>query len=199
MINMKATHLRVGEAVAINKAPSLMTIWGVMILLGGVAHQFLNLSIDTSLLVWGVLTVVGVIGQVVCMMHGLGKNFGAWIAVIALGWFFTLYIIKFDKGFNIQYVSELPAIWLMMLGIGYAATALQINRKFWILSAASFFLGQVMSFGSSGALQLDFFIEYDRLLFGLFAGVPLIIASLPQYYRPAQKKPAPPPAPAPQA
>jgi hypothetical protein len=193
MINMKATHLRVSEALHINKAPSLMAIWGVMLLLGGVAQQFLNLSVDTTLIVWGVLSLVGVVGQVVCMMHGLGKNFAAWIAVIVVGWFITLYIIKFDKGYNIEYLTDLPAIWLMLLGIGYGATALQVNRKFWMLAAASFFFGELMELGVHGVLQLDFFIEYSTLLFGIFAGVPLIIASLPQYYRPAPKKAAPAP------
>ncbi|HKP53925.1 MAG TPA: hypothetical protein VJ183_14895 [Chloroflexia bacterium] len=192
MINMKATHLRVSEALHINKAPSLMAIWGVMLVLGGVAQQFLSLSIDTTLIVWGVLSVIGVAGQVVCMTHGLGKNFAAWIAVIAVGWFFTLYIIKFDKGYNIQYLTDLPAIWLMLLGIGYAATAFQVNRKFWMLAAASFFLGELIEMGVYGVLQFqDFFVEYSTLLFGIFAGVPLIIASLPRFYRPAQKKPAP--------
>ena len=190
---MKATHLKVNEGLHVNKAPAMMAVWGVMLLLGGVIQQFLNLSADMMLIIWGVLSLIGIAGQVVCLVNGLSKNFGVWIGVIVVGWLITLYILKFDKGFNIQYAADLPAIWLGLLGIGYWWTALQVNRRFWYLSAASFAFGEFMELCVRGVFQGfgDFIVSYDKLFFGLFAGVPLIIASLPQYYKPPKKKAAP--------
>lgn len=195
---MKATHLKVNEGLHINKAPSMMAVWGVMLFLGGVIQQFLKLSIDMMLVIWGVLSVIGIAGQIVCMVNGLGKNFGVWLGVIVVGWFITLYIIKFDKGFNIEYAADLPAIWLALLGIGYWWTALQVNRRFWYLAAASFAFGEFMELCLRGVFQGlgDFVVSYDKLFFGLFAGIPLVIAALPQYYKPPKKKTAPAAAPA---
>ncbi len=181
MINMKASHLRM------NKAPSLMGVWGIVILLGSIMHQFFGLRPDQVLLMWGLLTLLGIAGQAVCLMRGLEPNFGAWMAVIVVGWFVTLYVIKFDKGYNIEYAGDLPAIWLGLLGLGYVATAFQITRKFWILAAVSFAFGGLLELAARGILQIDFLVEYGPLLFGIFAGVPLIVASLPYFYRPEVK------------
>lgn len=186
MINMKSSHMR------LNKAPSLMGIWGIVILLGSIMHQFFELRLDYVLIMWGLMTLLGIAAQAVCLMRGLEQNFGVWLAVIVVGWFLTLYIIKFDKGYNIEFAGDLPGIWLGLMGVGYAITALQVTRKFWILAAVSFVTGALLELAARGILQVDFLVEYSTLLFGIFAGVPLIVASLPYFYRPEVKAaPAP--------
>ena len=189
MINLKSSHLR------INKAPTMMGVWGLLILLGSIMQQYFEIKIDYVLIMWGLATLLGIAAQAVCLVRGLGQNFGVWMGVIVVGWFLTLYIIKLDSGYNIEYVADLPAIWLALLGVGYAVTAYHVTKRFWILAGISFLFAIILELPARGIMAIDFLVENSTLLFGIFAGVPLIVASLPYFYRPEPKTAAVPPTP----
>ena len=177
--------------MTINKAPALMGSWGLAVLLASVMNQFFELSTNNSLLMWGLLTVLGIVGHSVCYLRGLGKNFAVWVGLITVGWLFTLYVFKWDNGANIALLADLPAAWLALIGVGYVATALQIDRRFFYLAGVHFAVAAVMELSARGIMPIDFVDEYAALIFGLTVSIPLFVASLPQFYHPRVRQPAP--------
>src|SRR5438067_2537987 len=193
MINMKAVTLR------IQKAAFMMAAWGILILAASVMTQFFELSADYVLLMWAGATVLGIVAQVYCLVNGLQANLTVWIVLIAIGWGFTLFVMKFDNGSHIDLYGDQAGVWLILMGLGYVATAFHVVKRFLILAVIHIVAGIVMELSARGKVPIDFLNTYSSLVFGLVAGVPLIIAGLPMWYRPAQAKssaPAPTPGPA---
>ena len=182
MINMKAVTLR------IQKAAFMMVAWGILILAASVMTQFFELSADYVLLMWAGATVLGILAQVYCLVNGLQANLTVWIVLIAIGWGFTLFVMKFDNGSHIDLYGDQAGVWLILMGLGYVATAFHVVKRFLILAAIHIVAGIVMELSARGIVPIDFLNTYSSLVFGLVAGVPLIIAGLPMWYRPAPAK-----------
>jgi hypothetical protein len=181
--------------VRINKAVFLMAGWGLLILLGSLINQFFDLpSPDYVLYLWGGVTLLGIACQAIAMVRGLGQNFAAWMVVIALGWVFTFYVIKFDNGAHIDLYGDLAGVWLILLGVGHLVTAYHVVRRFLLVGAIHIVAGILLELSARGIVTVDFLNAYSTLIFGIVAGGSLIVSSLPVWYRP--KKPVPSPAPA---
>jgi hypothetical protein len=194
MVNMKAVTLR------IQKGSFMMVAWGILLLAASVMTQFFELSADYVLWMWAGATLLGILAQMYCLVNGLQVNLIVWIVLIIIGWGFTLFVMKFDNGSHIDLYGDQAGVWLILMGLGYVATAFSVAKRFLILAAIHIVAGAVMELSARGIVPIDFLNAYSSLVFGLVAGVPLIIAGLPMWYRPpAQAKsgaPVPTPGPA---
>jgi hypothetical protein len=187
------------RVLRINKAVFLMACWGLLILLASTINQFFNVpSLDTILVMWAGVTVLGIAGQAVSLVRGLGLNFGTWLAVIAVGWAFTFYVVKFDNGAHNNLFGDLPGVWLLLIGIGHIATAFHVMRRFLAVAGVHFAVGLLMELSAHQVVSISLLDQYSVLVFGIVAGGSMIVAALPVWYRPAQRVPSPAPvAPAP--
>jgi hypothetical protein len=190
MINLDQRILR------INKAVFLMAGWGLLILLASVMNQFFDLpNPDYVLMLWGGVTVLGILCQTVALVRGLQLNFTVWLILIALGWAFTFYVVKFDNGAHIDLYGDLAGVWLILLGIGHLFTAFHVVKRFLLLGIIHILVGVALELSARGIVSVDFFDSYSTLIFGIVAGGSLIVGALPMWYRP--RKPATAQAPAP--
>jgi hypothetical protein len=183
---MKAVTLR------IQKAAFMMAVWGIVILAASIMTQFFELSANYVLLLWAGATVLGTVAQVFCLVNGLQQNLAAWLIAMAAGWAFTLFVMKFDNGSHIDLYGDLAGVWLIILGLGYVVTAFHVVKNFLALAAIHIVIGILMELSARGIVPIEFLDTYSSLVFGLVAGVPLIIAGLPMWYRPAQARSSPP-------
>jgi len=182
------------RVLRINKAVFLMAGWGLIILLASLINQFFNVpNFDTILVMWGVATALGITGQAICLVRGLGLNFGSWLAVIAAGWVFTLYVSKVDNGAHANLFGDLPGVWLILIGIGHVATAFHVARRFLALAAVHFAAGLLMELSAHQVVNIGLLNQYSVLAFGIVAGGSLIVGALPIWYRPRQPAPSPAP------
>jgi hypothetical protein len=189
------------RVLRIHKAMFLMAGWGLIILLASLINQFFDVpNFDTILVMWGVATALGIAGQAICMVRGLGRNFGSWLVVIAAGWAFTFYVSKFDNGAHASLFGDLPGAWLILIGVGHVATAFHVARRFLALAAVHFTAGLLMELSAHHVVRISLLDHYSVLAFGIVAGGSLMVAALPVWYRPGQTAPSPAPvAPAPAA
>src|SRR5437588_3177016 len=97
-------------------------------------------------------------------------NFTVWLILIAIGWAFTFYVIKFDNGAHIDLYGDLPGVWLILLGFGHLATAYHVDRRFLIMAAVAFAGGLLLELSARGVFQVGFLTANSSLLFGLIAG-----------------------------
>jgi hypothetical protein len=181
MFNMKELELN------IPKVSFLLASWGLLILLGGVINQWFNLSADFNLWLWGGITLLGVAAQLISMVRGMGLNLGFWLVLIIIGWLFTFYVIKFEGGAHIDLFGDLPGVWLILLGLGYIATAFQVDIRFLILAALHLVAGALLELSSRQIATIEILDTYSSLIFGLVGGVPLMVAALPVWI--ARKQP----------
>jgi hypothetical protein len=189
MVNLDQRMLR------INKAVFMMAGWGLLILLASFINQFFDLpSPDYVLLLWGGVTVLGIAGQAVSLVRGLGLNFTVWLVVMAIGWIFTLYVVKLDNGSHIDLYGDLAGVWLILLGIGHLATAFHVVKRFLLVGTIHIVAGLLVELSARGIVSVEFIDAYSTLIFGLIAGGSLIVGALPVWYRP--RKPVTSPAPA---
>lgn len=182
--------------VRIPKAIFLMGAWGLVLLLASVIDQVVAPGVDLLLWLWLGATLLGLGAQLVAMVHGLGRNFAAWIVVILAGWAFTLYVFKFDNGAHVDLFGDLPGVWLILLAAGYAATARQVHARFWLPAGLHLGVGLILELAAHGALPLGALGGYATLIFGLVTGVSLLVATLPMWYRSDAPAPQPDYAPA---
>jgi hypothetical protein len=117
----------------------------------------------------------------------------AWLVPIAAGWIFTFYVVKWDNGAHIDLYGDLAGVWLILLGLGYVATGLQVHRRFLILGALHLGVGVLLEISARQVLALPFLDTYSTLIFSLVAGLTALIGALPLWYRPAAPAPAPQP------
>jgi hypothetical protein len=191
MINLDQRMLR------INKAVFLMAGWGLLILLASAINQFFDLpNPDYVLMLWGGVTVLGIVCQAVALVRGLGMNFTVWLVLIGVGWVFTFYVVKFDNGAHIDLYGDLAGVWLILLGIGHLVTAFHVVKRFLWMGIIHIVVGIVLEVSARGIVTIDFIDSYSTLIFGIVAGGSLIVASLPIWYRPRKPATAPVPAPA---
>ena len=71
------------------------------------------------------------------------------------------------------------------------ATAYHVERHFLIFAALHIVVGVLMELSARGVMRIGFLDTYSTLIFGVVAGLPLLIAALPQWYRRRSRKPAP--------
>ncbi|MBN9387997.1 MAG: hypothetical protein J0I20_08110 [Chloroflexi bacterium] len=177
------------------KVTILLGSWGLLIFLGGVINQWFNLSADFTLLLWVGITVLGIAAQLVTMVKGLGFNLGIWAGLMVAGWLFTYYVVKFDNGAHIDLFGDLSGVWLVLLGIGYIATAFQVDKRFLIVAGVHLLVGALLELSSRQVVSITFLDTYSPLIFGLVGGIPLIVAALPVWLeKPEAKAPETPPA-----
>lgn len=175
-MNSQKTHF------VINKAAFQLAAWGLVILVAGALSQYFNLSADFLLWLWGGATVLGLVAQIGALVRGVGLNLGVWIAVLAAGWLFTFYVTKFDNGAHADLYPDLPGVWLILLGIGYIASAFQLDKRFFILAALHLVAGGLLELSARRIVAVDFLDANGALLLGLVGGLPLLIAALPFWY-----------------
>lgn len=185
MFNTRELELR------IPKVSFILAGWGLLIFLGGVINQWFNLSADFTLWLWAGITVLGVAAQVISMVRGMGLNLGIWLALIVIGWLFTYYVVKFDGGSHVDLFGDLPGVWLILLGLGYVATAFQVDKRFLILAALHLLVGFLMELSSRRVVTIEFLDSYSALIFGLVGGIPLMVAALPAWIPRPQTQPQP--------
>jgi hypothetical protein len=185
MFNMKELGLN------IPKVSFLLASWGLLILLGGVINQWFNLSADFTLLLWVGITILGIAAQLISMVRGLGLNLAVWIVLIIVGWLFTYYVVKFDGGSHIDLFGDLAGVWLILLGLGYVATAFQVDKRFLIVAALHLVVGALMELSSRQVASIGFLDTYSALLFGLVGGIPLMVAALPFWVKEEQPQKTP--------
>jgi hypothetical protein len=169
----------------INKAAFTLGAWGLLILLASLVNQFfIPPSLEAVYALWSAVTLLGILAQAICLARGLGTNFAVWIVVMVIGWLFT------HSGFY----ADIPGVWLILLGVGYVATAFQIHMRFMWLAGLHLAVGALMELAAHNIVSFPLLVSYASLVFGLVAGLPLVIGVLPVWYRPRQ--PAANPAPA---
>jgi len=183
------------RVLRMHKAVFLMAGWGLVILLASLINQFFNVpNFDTILVMWGAATLLGIAGQAFCLVRGLGLNFGSWLAVIAAGWVFTLYVSKLDNGAHGDLFGDLPGVWLILIGIGHVATAFHVARLFLLVASIHFVAGLLLELLAHQVISIGLLDQYSVLVFGTVAGGSMIVAALPLWYRPRQPAPSPAPA-----
>jgi hypothetical protein len=166
-----------------------------LLFLGGVINQWFNLSADFTLLLWVGITILGIAAQLITMVKGLGFNLGIWIALMVAGWIFTYYVVKFDNGAHIDLFGDMSGVWLILLGIGYIATAFQVDKRFLIVAGVHLLVGALLELSSRQVVSIEFLDSYSPLIFGLVGGIPLMVAALPVWLeKPTTEAPEIPPA-----
>jgi hypothetical protein len=168
---------QVSQKPKLSKLTIIMAGWGAVLLLGGVVNQYASLDIDTTFLLWGGLTILGVGAQLAGMVKGLGPNLTAWLGVMVLGWAFTFYVFKFDNGSHIDMFGDLAGVWLILLGIGYIATAFQVDKRFFAFAGLHIGVGVLLELSARQVITLEVLNSNAALIFGLVAGIPLMIAA----------------------
>jgi hypothetical protein len=176
MFNMKELQLN------IPKISFLLAGWGLLIFLGGIINQWFNLSADFILWIWAGVTILGLVAQLISMVRGMELNLGIWIALIIVGWLFTYYVVKFDGGAHIDLFGDLSGVWLILLGLGYIATAFQVDKRFLIVAGLHLAVGVLMELSSRRVISIEIFDTYSAFIFGLVGGLPLFVAALPVWF-----------------
>ena len=162
--------------LSLSRAGIVMIAWGLLILGAGVYNQYYFPSMEHILAVWGVVSVIGLAIQGLCEFRDQRTNFLAWVAVVVLGWAFTLYAIYAT---NYQYFGHISGVWLILLGLAYVPTALQIDRRYWIFAVLHFIVGSMMEQSAFKVLspELMRFLDTNApLIFGLVGGGSLLVA-----------------------
>lgn len=185
MFNNKDLHLN------IPKISFLLAGWGLLILLGGIINQWFNLSADFILWLWAGVTILGLAAQLISMVKGLELNLTIWIILIIIGWSFTFYVIKFDNGAHIDLFGDLTGVWLLLLGLGYIATAFQVDKRWLIVAGLHLAVGALVELSSRRVVSIEFIDTFSALIFGLVGGLPLIVAAFPVWFEKKQPQPAP--------
>lgn len=171
----------------IGKEVLVMAIWGIVMLAGGLIQQYGSLDLDSILIMWGILTLVGVAGQALAYVKGLGPNNIAWAVAIVLAWGFTFLALKANIQ-NADLYEDMPAVWFILLGIAFAFTGLQVDKRFYILAGIYAVLGIIMeislrfvSDASRSGSVFEFFAANAPLLMGVVGGGSLLVGAVVAY------------------
>jgi hypothetical protein len=154
----------------LSRAGILMAVWGVLILVAGVATQYYYPSIEAVLQWWAIVTVIGLAVQAACELRDQPLNFLAWVAAMAVGWVFTLWAVSPGVGL----FADLTPVWLILLGLAYIPTAFQIDRRYWLFAALHLALGALMELSVRGVFVVGFLNSYSSLILGLVGGGSMI-------------------------
>jgi hypothetical protein len=183
MLNMNANSLN------IPKVSFMLAGWGLVILLGGIINQWFGLNADATLWLWAGVSLLGLLAQLAAMVRGLGLNLVAWLAAIAIGWGFTYYVTKFDGGSHADLYGDLAGVWLILLGLGYVATAFQVDKRFLALAGLHLLVGALMELSIHQIVPVEVLDSYAALVFGVVGGLPLLAAGLLELPRVARVAP----------
>ena len=166
--------------IRVPKARLILAGWGLPILLAGMITQWFDLpNPNYALLLWAGVSLLGVAAQVVGLVRGLGPNLGLWLLLIFIGWAFTLYVVTLDNGTHIALYGDVPGVWLALLGVGYLATAFQVDKRFLAVAALHFGGAIALEAVARGSISVDFLADNGPLLFGLIGGLSPLVAALP--------------------
>jgi hypothetical protein len=160
----------------------ILVPWGVALLIGGIIHQNMgNPTPAKFLLVWAIVTFVGLAGHALGLCRGLELNFLVWVVAIALAWVFTFFVFQVyePKGPNdpILY-SDMGAVWLGLMGIAFIFTAFQVNRLFWLIAIPHLVIALGMELSARSIIKNDFLDANQPLLVALIDGGLTLIAGI---------------------
>jgi hypothetical protein len=151
------------DSVKLAGIPKVLIIhgaWAIALIGGGIAFAMLKAdSVDPYLLVWAVATLIGLAGQALGLCKGLGANFIIWVGVIVVAWAFTLYALKFDDKFTVA--PEVMPVWFALMGVGFIATAVQVDKLFWILAILHLVAAVFLELLSRGVLKIAFITDLN--------------------------------------
>ena len=156
-----------------------MVVWGLLLIGAGLISQYISLPWPYPtgfLVVWISISVIGLVFQGMCQAKYQPLNFWVWVAAVALGWAFSLYVIYY----NPSLYSEVAPVWFVLMGLAYVHTAMKIDAKFYWLAALNFALAIVFEAAWrhwGGIRFLDFLIVYVTPYFGLLSGIGLVIGA----------------------
>lgn len=182
MINKSSVKLGpVGKEVLV------MAIWGVALLAGGLIQQYGSLDLDGSLILWGVVTLIGAVGQGLAYVTGLGRNNIIWTVAIVLAWAFTLVALKANIK-DADLYEDMAAVWFILLAAAFAFTAVQVDKRFYILAGIYAIVGIMMEVSmrfvsptSRDGSVFAYFADNAPLLMGVVGGGSLLIAAVVAY------------------
>lgn len=176
------------DSLKLGPIPKVLLIllpWGLAVLLGGLIQQN-QTNANTILMIWAIVTIVGLAGQALGLCRGLELNFLVWVVAIGLAWAFTfvVYRVYEPKGPNdpILY-NDMGPVWLGLMGIAFIFTAFQVNPLFWLVAIPHLIVAGLMELSSRRILTLDWLDGNQPLLVGLIDGglmlVAVVIALIP--------------------
>jgi hypothetical protein len=168
------------SSVKVGPIPKVLLIhafWGIALLIAGLLQQYAKLSFpDGVFLVWGVATVVGLLGQAIGLCKGLVSNFIVWVVLIVIAWAFTIYALRIDSSFSVA--AEVAPVWLGLMGIGFIATALQVDKMFWIVAILHIVVAVLVELAGRNILKVDFLVSNSPLIVGVVMGGSMILAGI---------------------
>jgi hypothetical protein len=170
MFNMDSVKL-----AGIPKVLIINGVWAVALIVGGILHGNAK-SLDEVLIIWGIVTVVGLIGQALGLCKGLITNFIIWVVAIAVAWAFTFYALKIDSNFTLY--AEVAPVWFALMGIGFAATAVQVDKLFWILAGLHFVAAIVMELVGRDILKIEFLQKNPGYIVAAIMGGGMLVAAI---------------------
>ncbi len=157
----------------------VMAVWGVLLLAGGLIQQYGKLDLDGILVMWAVVTLLGAAGQALAYVNGLTPNNLAWAGTIIAAWAFTLLALKANIQDSNLY-EDMPAVWFVLLGIGFIFTAQQVGKIFYILATVYLLTGIILEIGLR-FMQNEFLASNAPLIMAFVGGGSLIVASIVAY------------------
>jgi hypothetical protein len=159
----------------LTRAGILMLAWGTLVLVGGILSQWVfNNSIDGTLMLWGIITLVGVAVQLACQVRDQGVNCGFWLVAIAFGWAFTLYVLKMS---DFSLYGSMAGVWLVLFGLAYIPTARQIDSRFMTLAIIHLVVGLLIILSAQNLLKMELLDTYSPLVLGVIGGGSLMVAA----------------------
>lgn len=165
-------HLE-NNPLRLSRAGLLMAIWGVLILAAGITTQYYYPSVEGVMLIWSVVTVVGLGAQALCQLKDQPLNYAIWVGAMVVGWLFTHYASSPGVGL----FRDIAPIWIIMLGLAYIPTAFQIDSRFRYLAALHLVVGGLMELSVRGVLDIVFLRSNGSLLLGIVGGGTMLVGA----------------------
>jgi hypothetical protein len=173
------------DSLKLGPIPKIMLIlgtWGIAILIGGIVQQNMKDPTPTQILImWAIVTAVGLVGQALGLCRGLEWNFTIWVVAIGLAWAFTLFVFQIYQPKSdsdpILYL-DLGPVWLGLIGIALLVTGFQVNRIFWLLGILHLIAALFMELSSRNILKWSYLDDNQAWLTGVIDGGLLLIVAL---------------------
>ena len=176
-------------AASFRRIQMALAVWGILILVVGWLHNTYagQWGFNAMLLIWLGLSVVGL-----GVTYGLAPEFLSagmlfwWLLLLGLAFIGNLLTVYVFTPNGSLYNSSL---WHFILAVGYFVVGYFMDRRWWWLSGWEVVVAVMMAWllldntgrTATTALQINGFVLTKNLglLFGLTAGLPLLIAALP--------------------
>ena len=76
--------------------------------------------------------------------------------LIAIGWGFTFFVMKFDNGSHIDLYGDQAGVWLILMGLGYVATAFHVVKRFLLVGTIHIVVGLLLELSARRIIVIDF-------------------------------------------